>query len=54
VPARRRGQFDVFVDDRMVATRKGGLLAKLLKKPWPSSEDVVAAVRDATGPGATR
>ncbi len=48
MPGRRRGQFDVLVDGRMVATRKGGLLAKLLKKPWPTTEDVVTAVRDAT------
>jgi hypothetical protein len=35
------------VDGRTVVTRKGGLLAKLLGKPWPSDEDVLAAVRKA-------
>ncbi len=43
----RRGQFDILVDGRIVVTRKGGLLAKFLRKPWPSEEDVVAAVRAA-------
>jgi len=51
-PSRRRGRFDVLVDGRTVASRKGGLLAKLLKKPWPSPEDIVAAVREATRPAA--
>ena len=41
----RRGQFDVLVDDRVVVTRKGGLIAKFTGKPWPSVEDVVAAVK---------
>ena len=43
-----RGQFEVLVDDRVVVSRKGGLLAMLLRKPWPELEDVVAAVRGAT------
>lgn len=43
----RRGQFDVFVDGVSVVSRKGGLLAKLLGRPWPSDEDVVSAVREA-------
>ena len=46
-PTHRRGQFDILVDGRMVVSRKGGLLAKLLRKPWPSPEDVVAAVVEA-------
>ena len=44
----RRGQFDVLVNGRMVATRKGGLIAKFTKRPWPDPDDVVAAVREAT------
>ena len=51
----RHGQFDVEVNGRPVASRKGGLLAKLLNRPWPSGDDVVAAVRNAlqdnAGPG---
>jgi hypothetical protein len=43
----RQGQFEVMVNGRTVASRKGGLLAKLLNRPWPSGDDVVAAVRAA-------
>ena len=43
----RQGQFDVIVNGRSVASRKGGLLAKILNRPWPDGDDVVAAVRDA-------
>jgi hypothetical protein len=43
----RQGQFEVIVNGRSVASRKGGLLAKLLNRPWPSGDDVVAAVRAA-------
>ncbi len=49
--AGRLGQFDVVVGGRTVVSRKGGLLAKLLGRPWPGDEDVVNAVRDALGPG---
>ena len=42
-----QGQFEVIVNGRTVASRKGGLLAKLLNRPWPSGGDVVAAVRAA-------
>lgn len=49
----RRGQFDILVDGRVVVTRKGGLIAKFLRKPWPSEDDVVAAVRDAVPPPAS-
>lgn len=35
------------VGGRTVISRKGGLLAKLLGRPWPSEEDVVTAVLDA-------
>jgi hypothetical protein len=43
----RQGQFEVIVNGRLVASRKGGLLAKLLKRPWPDGDEVVAAVRAA-------
>lgn len=46
-PTRQRGQFEIRVDGRTVLSRKGGLLAKLLGKPWPEEEDVVEAVRAA-------
>jgi hypothetical protein len=35
------------VNGRSVASRKGGLLAKLMNKPWPSEQEVVDAVRKA-------
>jgi len=43
----KRGQFRVLVDGQVVLARRGGLLAKLLGKPWPAPEEVVAAVRAA-------
>jgi hypothetical protein len=43
----RQGQFEVMVNGRTVASRKGGLIAKLVKRPFPRGEDVVVAVRDA-------
>ena len=43
----RRGQFDVMVGDQVVASRQGGLIAKLTNRPWPSEKDVVEAVRAA-------
>ncbi len=43
----RLGQFDIVVDGRPVVSRKGGLLAKLLGRPWPGDEDVISAVRKA-------
>jgi len=43
----RHGQFDVLVDDRLVVSRKGGLIAKFTNKPWPEHDDVVSAVRAA-------
>jgi hypothetical protein len=45
----RQGQFDVMVNGRIVASRKGGLIAKLVKRPFPPVDDVVAAVRNALG-----
>ena len=44
----RQGQFEIQVDDRTVVERKGGLIAKLTKRPWPSDQDVLDAVRKAT------
>lgn len=41
------GQFDVLVDGRVVVSRKGGLLAKLTRRPWPAHDEVVEAVRAA-------
>ncbi len=35
------------VNGRSVASRKGGLVAKLLNRPWPKGDDVVAAVQEA-------
>ncbi|HTE06945.1 MAG TPA: hypothetical protein VK824_12195 [Planctomycetota bacterium] len=46
----RLGQLDVVVDGHVVATRKGGLVAKLVHRPFPADEDVVAAVRAALPP----
>ena len=46
--APKRGQFDVRVDGRIVIERKGGLFAKLTRRPWPESSAVVDAVRAAT------
>ena len=43
----RSGQFEVVVDGRSVVSRKGGLIAKLVGRPWPSDEEVLAAVREA-------
>jgi hypothetical protein len=43
----RHGQFDVEVNGQLVVSRKGGLLAMLMSKPWPDGEDLVGAVRDA-------
>jgi hypothetical protein len=43
----RHGQFEVIVNGRTVASRKGGMLAKLLNRPWPDDDDVIAAVRGA-------
>lgn len=48
-PSHSRGQFDILVDGLSVVSRKGGLIAMLTRKPWPNSEDVVTAVREATG-----
>ena len=47
----RPGQFEVIVNGQSVASRKGGLLAKVLNRPWPNGDDVVAAVRVAMEQG---
>ena len=44
----RRGQFEVVVEGRTVLARKGGLLAKLLGRPWPTDDDLLTAVRHAS------
>jgi len=43
-----RGQFDVAVDGKTVVSRKGGLIALLSRKPWPSESAVVAAIQAAS------
>ena len=43
----RHGQFDVLVDDRLIVSRKGGLIAKFTGKPWPDPDEVVREVRAA-------
>ena len=47
--SRRRGLFEVRVDGRKVLERKGGLIAKLTSRPWPTSDQVTEAVRSALG-----
>ena len=42
-----RGQFDVYVDDILAISRKGGLLALVTRKPWPTVEDVIQAILNA-------
>ncbi len=42
-----KGQFDVTVNGDTVVSRQGGLVALVLRKPWPSESDVVTAVRSA-------
>lgn len=43
----RPGQFEIAVDGRIVVFRKGGLLAKILGRPWPGDDEVLSAVRGA-------
>ena len=40
-----RGQFDVLVDDVLVASRATGFMARLLGGGWPDENEVVEAVR---------
>lgn|GEM_PF-4960192 len=44
----RQGQFEILVGGQTVISRKGGLVAKLVGRPWPSDQDVLAAVRAAS------
>jgi hypothetical protein len=37
----------VIVNGRSVASRKGGLIAKVLGRPWPSDDEILEAVRAA-------
>lgn len=43
----RVGQFEVFVDGKLVVSRKGGLIAKLVGRPWPEDGEILAAVNAA-------
>ncbi len=47
----RQGQFEVIVNGRSVVSRKGGLLAKLLRRPWPTDDDVLTAVQESAATG---
>ena len=38
------GQFDVMVDGQSIASRKGGLLASLINRPFPDKEEVIASI----------
>jgi hypothetical protein len=35
-----------------VVSRKGGLIAKLVGRPWPEADEVLKTVREAVGAGA--
>ena len=39
------GQFTVEVDGKVVLDRKKGLMTLLTKKPWPSVEEVITAIK---------
>ena len=43
----RRGQFEVFVNDSLAIKRRGGLLKKLLGKPFEAPDQAIEAVRAA-------
>ena len=46
----KRGQFDIVVDGKVVAKRTGNFFSKvILKMGWPTTSDVIAAVRMALG-----
>lgn len=40
----KRGQFEVFLGDEVVAGREKGFLTRLLGGGWPDPEDVVATL----------
>ena len=44
-----RGTFEVHVDGRLVAKRKGGLIALATRRPWPETDALVADVTRALG-----
>lgn len=39
------GQFEIVVNNQTVLSRRGGLIAKLMNRPWPDNEEVLAAIR---------
>ena len=43
------GQFDVFVDDKLVASRGGSMLKKALGGGWPDPDEVVALIEKLQG-----
>ena len=43
------GQFDVLVDGQVIATRGGGVLARLFGGGWPEPARVVEALRAQSG-----
>ncbi len=48
-PGTARGQFDVIVDDEVIASRSRGLLVRLLGMGWPDTDAIVAAIRSRQG-----
>ena len=38
------GQFDVLVDGKVIASRGGNMLQKVLGGGWPDPEDVIAQI----------
>ena len=40
------GQFDVVVDGKVIASRGGSMLKKLLGGGWPDPEEVVAMIAE--------
>lgn len=45
--AGRVGQLDILVDGRTVISRKGGLIARLVGRPYPEDAEVLTAMRAA-------
>ena len=42
----------MLVNGRVVWARKGGLLKKLLRVPWPDADEILTTVRGAIGQAA--
>jgi len=42
--AGKLGQFDVVVDGKVIASRGGNMLSKMLGGGWPDPEDVIAKI----------